>query len=138
MWGVYFDGKSQEHLKRLYKALHPEGQARKNGCYKFCNHLFKAIKEYGNGTKQAYNHICALARNADCEYCDDDNILCCMGIISFRRSQMEIVYGKFPKEKYHYEYVFVGIIKEIKEGYPSYDEIRGITRYVYFYCYIHW
>ena len=99
MWGVYFDGKSQEHLKRLYKYLHPEGQARKNGCYEFCDHLFKDIKEYGNGTKQAYNHICALARNADCEYCDDDNIFCNMGIIRFRHSQMEIVYGKFTKEK---------------------------------------
>ena len=98
MWGVYFDGKSQEHLKRLYEALHPEGKSRKNGCYKFWNYLFKAIKEYGNGTKQAYNHICELARNADCEYCEDDNILCRMGIICFRCSQWKYFMGNLSKK----------------------------------------
>ena len=102
MCGVYFDGKSQEHLKRLYKYLHPEGQARRNGFSEFCNQLFKAIKEYGNVTKQAYTHICAPAINVECEYCEDEHVNCRMGLIFFRHSKMEIVYGKLPKEQYHY------------------------------------
>ena len=57
--------------------------------------------------------------------------------VNFRKSTMEEDHGK-SETMYHYNTVFVEIIKEMKEGYASHDEIRGITRYVYFYCYIHW